>query len=95
MSQWSGIETGKLRVRRWASPGEAVVFRCDSGDTHLLDPLQAELLSKLNHGTYSAPELLDSLEDLLEFDRREAALEYIEAALLKLRNLGLVSSLPL
>ena len=95
MYQWSGLESGKLRVRSWDSPGEAVVYQCDSGDTHLLDTLQTELLSRLNHGAYSTPELLDSLEDLLEVDSQEVALEHIEAALLKLRDLGLVSSLPL
>lgn len=61
----------------------------------MLDPLQAELLSKLNQGEYSAPELLDSLVDLLEVGSREVALEHIEAALLQLQDLGLVSSPPL
>lgn len=89
MNLWSCAGRERFLVRSWGEEG--VVYDTLSGDTHLLEPLALELLTRLDGGTpRSARALLDDLADLVEDAGSESSLEAIEHGLESMRRAGLV-----
>ncbi|MEW5786982.1 MAG: HPr-rel-A system PqqD family peptide chaperone [Pseudomonadota bacterium] len=85
--------SGALEFLAWEDTDEAVVYHRPSGDTHLLPPLQAQLLLALQAAPASSEAMYRALEDTIAEEDRPRAMDYIEASLLQLRDLHLVSSL--
>ncbi len=56
---WRAASRAPLSWRQWGD--EAVVFHPDSGDTHLLDALAAEILRRLESAPASRAALLEHL----------------------------------
>jgi PqqD family protein of HPr-rel-A system len=87
----------RFLVTDFGSDG-AVVYDTASGDTHLLDPLEAELLPMLvRQPEATAVALMHEFVDSSDAtpDDEPAVIERIERALIRLRGLGLDSALPL
>lgn len=95
MERWSAAGPERLLIKSWPDQDEAVAYHALTGDTHLLAPLQVELIQRLQQQDHSTHDLFLAMADLFHEDERELALEFMEATLLQLRDLGLVSSTPL
>jgi PqqD family protein of HPr-rel-A system len=92
MERWSAADRERLYIKTWQDEDEAVAYHGLTGDTHLLGPLQTELIQRLQQRDHSIAELFQELAELFHADEQEQALEFMEATLLQLRDLGLVSS---
>lgn len=76
--------------RNWGN--ETVVYDPPSGDTHLLDPVAAAILDRLRTSDASATAIAESLLAEFNADSEEDVLAAVQAALAKLRDIGLVQS---
>lgn len=90
---WHAPYGRSLLVRQWEEEALCVVYHPLNGDTHLLDPLPAELLRLLTERAYSSPELLADLSDVFAaVDAREAG-DLLERSLATLREMGLIQAI--
>jgi len=79
---------------RWASwDPEEVVFDAASGDTHVLDPITALLLKRLQSTSARTSELADLVAVELKVDSGDELLTRVYRSLVGLRSLSLVDSL--
>lgn len=92
--RWSLRGQEGLRVRAWPGESAAVAYCERSGNTHLLDPLSAELLSMLGSAPRTAEALLAELADSFDGATPAQVLGCIAAALRQLEALGLVQGQP-
>jgi PqqD family protein of HPr-rel-A system len=91
-SCWYCAHGRSLLVRQWEEEALCVVYHPLNGDTHLLDPLPAELLRLLTDKAYTTPELLTDLSDVFaDVDPQQAA-DSLESSLATLREMGLIQA---
>lgn len=77
-------------LKTWPDQDEAALYCVWTGATHVLDPLQTELIQHLREGRRSTRELLDAVEPLFEGAEPGRLVEYLEATLVQLQALALV-----
>ena len=94
------VPTGTLWARtvsaelHWASwDEEEVVYDTASGDTHVVDPVTALLLKKLQSAPARTRELADLVAAELKTDSGDELLARVYRSLLGLRTLSLIDSL--
>jgi PqqD family protein of HPr-rel-A system len=88
MSLWRRTPGGALSWRRWGD--EAVVYDPNTGDTHLLDALAAEILGRLEAGATGADELAVALARDLDLAHRADITESVTQAFDRFAALGLI-----
>ena len=77
----------------WASwDEEEVVYDAGSGDTHVLDPITALLLKRLQSTSAKTSELADLVAAELKVDSGDELLARVHRSLIGLRTLSLVDS---
>ena len=69
---------------------EFVVYNTGSGDTHLLDPVAAEVLQSLEIESADLPELIDRVAASLRIEPDSKFSAYLEQLLSDLHKLGLI-----
>jgi len=69
---------------------EFVVYNTGSGDTHLLDPVAAEVLQSLEQESANLPELVGKVTASLEIEPDSKFSDYLEQLLSDLYKLGLI-----
>jgi PqqD family protein of HPr-rel-A system len=79
-------------IRQWDDEVLSVVYHPLNGDTHLLDPLPAELLRLLTDKPYTTLELLADLSDVFADVDPQQAVDLLERSLATLREMGLVQA---
>lgn len=91
MQRWFIAHPDGLLLKSWPDQDEAVAYDCLTGSTHLLDPLQTELIRQLRHAPMTADELLQKVLELFQEEDLENVPEYLETTLFRLQDHGLVS----
>jgi PqqD family protein of HPr-rel-A system len=89
---WYAPHGRALLVRQWEEDALCVVYHPLNGDTHLLDPLPAELLRLLTDKVYTTRELLADLDDVFANVDAQQATDLLERSLTTLRDMGLVQA---
>ena len=69
---------------------EFVVYNTGSGDTHLLDPVAAEVLQSLEKKTADLSELAGRVSASIEIEPDSKFSDYLEQLLSDLHKLGLI-----
>ena len=82
----------RLHWRAWGE--ESIVYDAASGDTHLLDPLSAEVLKALERSSMATAQLAELLGARLESVPEGELSSHISALLPRLHDLGLIESVP-
>lgn len=95
MTRWV-LAVPDVRWHSWDQEDEAVVFDPASGDTHVVSVFALEILTLLrNSSGLGIDALRDSLADVLPDEGAAGMHGAIDAALVQLRNIGLVVPTPL
>lgn len=89
---WHAPYGRHLLVRQWEEEALCVVYHPLNGDTHLLDPLPAELLRLLTEKACSSRELLADLGDVFADVNQREALDMLECSLATLCEMGLIQA---
>jgi PqqD family protein of HPr-rel-A system len=85
-------KTFPLTCKAWDQ--EFVVFNSASGNTHLINPVTAKILSILGLRPISALELSRHIAAEMQLDTDEEIVQRVEVLLETLDHLGLIESLP-
>lgn len=91
MDRWHPAHSGKLRVRSWDGEECSVVYDVISGDTHLLDDLSLELLALIDAQPGTTSELARQVGDFFADGCSDEQIEFVQATLLQLQSVGLVT----
>jgi PqqD family protein of HPr-rel-A system len=78
-------------VVKYGCGGELVIYDRESGDTHLLNGLSAQIISILQERPHSVEELNAILTDLPDNGIRELWVEQLDAAMLELQGMRLLT----
>ena len=89
-TRWTRTVGSELRWASWDA--EEVVYDAASGDTHVLDPVTAFLLKRLQSTSARESELADFVAEELKVDYYEELLVRVHRSLIGLRTLSLVNS---
>jgi PqqD family protein of HPr-rel-A system len=89
---WYAPHGRVLLVRQSEEEALCVVYHPLNGDTHLLDPLPAELLRLLIDKAHTTCELLADLSDVFADVDSQQAVDLLERSLATLREMGLVQA---
>ena len=84
--------SGRFHFRSWGE--ENVAYDLLSGETHLLEPLSAELLRRLESGPNTSDELAAALAADFDFAPEDDVPALTATTLAKLRELGMVDAVP-
>lgn len=87
-TKWAVLAHARLYWQSWE--GEHIVYNSASGDTHLLDPVAAQVLQTLQREPMELATLMREVADTLDIDLDDELLAYMEAALSELGKLELV-----
>jgi PqqD family protein of HPr-rel-A system len=90
-TRWTRTVGSELRWASWDA--EEVVYDAASGDTHVLDPITALLLKRLQSTSARTSELADLVAVELKVDSGDELLTRVYRSLVGLRSLSLVDSL--
>lgn len=93
MVLWSPVSEVHFQSQYWEDDGCAVVYVAANGNTHLVEPLALELLHliQVTPSPSTAESLAVSLTEFIVAEEHDQILEYVEATLLKLLDVGLVT----
>lgn len=86
-SGWS-VPRGALHWRTWGD--DIIVYNEASGDTHLLRPVDAAVLERLQQGPARIPQLVAHVVEALRIEESDELYFYVDDLLTKLENLALV-----
>jgi PqqD family protein of HPr-rel-A system len=86
--RWKIADQLRLRWRSWQD--EYIVYNCNSGDTHLLNPIAAEALKNLQQAPHSIEDLSQVVGDKLDIAVDQTLQQNLHRFVLKLAHLGLV-----
>ena len=86
--QWKLAPNSDLHWRSW--DGEVVIFHPASGDTHILHPLAAEILSQLEVKTVDVEQLGAHVAQTFELQPSDELLRQLEQCVKQFADLGLV-----
>ncbi len=86
--RWKTVSALRLRWRCWDD--EYIVYNCNSGDAHLLNPVAAEALKALQKSAVSVEELTEQVGRCLDIETGDDLHKNIHHFVLKLARLGLV-----
>ncbi len=92
MEVWHIVQDPPCRWR--ALDDELVVYHTGSGNTHRLDPLQAELFEALMAAPASLAALKERIAHSFEIEIDGPTERRLEAALRQLRSFGLIEPSP-
>lgn len=81
---------GPAGLARVEWDGEVAIYHRGSGDTHLLDPLAAELLRALETGPRSDADLVSLLSELVSPQPESPPQAVVETILGELRRLNII-----
>ena len=90
---WLYKRTGAIRIRCWPDEDVAVVYREESGDTHLVDAFSLELLKRVGDEPKSARQLEGELSSLVAQDERMLLASSVESSLLQLQSVDLIAAI--
>ena len=85
---WLVAPNVDLRWRCWND--ELVVYHVQSGDTHLLNPIAAQILHALQKNAMSTDELLQSVSRTFELEPNSELVRQVQQALEQFDELGLI-----
>ncbi len=88
-SRWHVPPDAELHWRSWDEQ-EHLVYHAQSGDTHYLNPVAAEVLRYLQGSSATADELTRQLAGTIGVEADNALLDQIEQLLGQLDELGLI-----
>jgi PqqD family protein of HPr-rel-A system len=86
--RWQTVPHLRLRWRCWGE--EHIAYNCNSGDTHLLNPVAAEALKVLYRTAVSVDELEREVGRCLNLENGEVLNQNLHQFVLKLARLGLI-----
>lgn len=86
--RWQLLSGFRLRWQSWGD--EYVVYHSGSGDTHLLDPIAAEVLKNLECASANTSELLDRISISLDIKADGDLAAMLEQLLSEFYKLGLI-----
>jgi PqqD family protein of HPr-rel-A system len=89
MGQSWQLLTSSLSWRAWA--GEIVVYNHESGDTHHLDPLAAEVFESLLEGSTDLGELEERVARSLAVEKTQELRDTLSAIVTRFETTGLVA----
>lgn len=84
---WSLLKGARLHLRTWDE--DTVVYNEASRDTHLLRPVDAAVLERLQKGPANIPELVDHVTKALGIEDDDELYFYVDELLEKLEKLAL------
>ena len=88
LPKWTAPASHQLRWHTWGD-GHYVVYHRESGDTHMLNEVAAELLRQLDGRTIAVPELTARVAAELEVEADELA-PHVDRLVPYLEDLGLI-----
>lgn len=86
--KWRAISAQQLHFRSWGD--EFLVYNGLSGDTHLLGPVAAQVLLRLQEAPLDAAGLIEVLAPLMQTGEDEALMTEVEHLLVDLGSLELI-----
>jgi PqqD family protein of HPr-rel-A system len=86
-ARWELAQGSQLHWKSWDD--EFVVFDEGSGDTHLLDPLAAEVLKTLEEAPGDVPSLIARVASRLGIERAPEIERHIRATIQRFHEAGL------
>jgi PqqD family protein of HPr-rel-A system len=89
-TRWTLTSGCTLHWRDWGE--EYIVFNDGPGDTHLLDPVSAEILKSLERDAHSIESLISRCGDVLSADIGRSPTAVVSDVLRQLHALGLIES---
>jgi len=87
-SRWQLTAPGELRWVQWGD--EWLLYHGASGDTHLLEPLAAEVLQALKRAPSTAAGLIEDLARDGDAETRRRLSDYIDSLCATLARLGVI-----
>lgn len=88
---WSLAFPETLSFRSWSDEDLSVVYNTLSGDTHLVESPGLEILQLLTESPRSAESLASALSSLFQDQEPDRLVQYIDATLLRLKEVGLIT----
>jgi len=85
--RWISEPSARFLCRSWDD--EAVVYDTLTGDTHLLEPLAAELMTHLRQGEHTLQDTAQHLSDCFFFPVEDDILDIVESTLKRLESIGI------
>jgi PqqD family protein of HPr-rel-A system len=86
-ASWTSEKSARFLYRGWEN--EAVAYDTLTGDTHLLEPLAAELLLHLDRGEQTLQSLAQHLSGCFSFPAEDDILAITESTLKRLESIGI------
>lgn len=90
---WSSLSNGALQFRIWDDE-LSVVYNVATGDTHLISSIDVELLQRLSKSPCTTETLAGELVGLFSEAKHAVVVEFLDATLLQLQTVGLVTVAP-
>jgi len=91
---WSSLSNGVLQFCGWDDDELSVVYNIVTGDTHLISSIDVELLQRLSKSSCTTGALAGELAGLFSEAEHAVVVEFLDATLLRLQTVGLVTVSP-